>query len=268
LDHDHIKAQEVIGRYVAGRLSESEETQFESHLVDCPTCTEAVECEMSLRDGLGVVAADPGAWPEKPTAATRSPRSAQAFVLLRAAAAVLLAVAVGLGVWLSRSTAERDAVRAERDQLQRRAREAEQSVQSLERRLAARPSADPAPPASREGSIAPVAVFALVTDRGPSSADAAPINQIQIEKGARQVVFSMEIPPATGAGHYEVVLKDAAARPLWSGGPFPPSSPDSLGVAVDRALLPDGAYILDLSRRSPAGALALIGRYTFRVATQ
>ena len=80
------------------------------------------------------------------------------------------------------------------------------------------------------------------------------------------MVFSLEIPSGTGSGDYEVSLKDRAARLLWTGGAFPPSSPDSLGVAVDRALLPGGDYLLELSRRSPAGRPSLIGRYPFRVA--
>jgi hypothetical protein len=264
LDHDHIKAQEVISRYAAERLSENDETAFEAHLVDCPECIEAVESEMALRDGLRSVGSRPVAQPARP-AAFRAPRARPAVFALQAAAAILLAVSVGLGLWLSRSTAERDAMRTDRDQLQRRAREAEQSVQTLERQLSARAaSADSAPSAPRAEPVAPVAVIALATERGSSSIGGAPTNQVQIEKAARLVVFSVELPPASGTGQYDVVLKDAAGRILWRGGPFPPSSPDSLGLSVDRALLRDGDYVLELSRRSPAGT-ASIGRYTFRI---
>jgi hypothetical protein len=267
MEHDHIEANDVVGRYVARRLTDGEEQDFEAHLVDCQTCIDAVESEMSLREGLRQVGSEFKVNGPLP-AAPRSFRATPAYVFLQAAAAVLLAVSVGLGAWLSRSTAELSAARTERDQLQRRARQAEQSATVLERRLAdVAPPVKDAPAVSQAAPVAPVAVFALTTVRGSSSADAAPVNRVQIDANAKLVVFSLEIPAVTAAGDYEVSLKDRAARLLWSGGPFPPSSSDSLGVAVDRALLPAGDYVLELSRRSPAG-LTLIGRYPFRISVR
>jgi hypothetical protein len=265
MDHDHIEAHDVSSRYVAGKLTDLEEREFEAHLVDCRPCIDAVESEMSLRDGLRLVGAERAAQPSAAPASAAAP----AYLFLKIAAAVLLTVSIGLGAWLSRSSAELVAARGERDTQQHRARLAEQSAKALEQRLAdAATPAKGARPALPEAQVLPAVVFALTTVRGSSSADTAPVNRFRIDGNARLAVFSLEVPPATGSGDYVVSLKDRAARLLWSGGPFPTSSSDSLAVAIDRALLPDGDYVLELSRRSPAGLLTPISRYTFRIAAR
>ena len=58
MDHDYIEAHDVSSRYVAGRLPDGEEREFEAHLVDCPQCIDAVEVEMSLREGLRIVGSE------------------------------------------------------------------------------------------------------------------------------------------------------------------------------------------------------------------
>jgi anti-sigma factor RsiW len=55
MDHDYIETHDISSRYVAGRLPDGEEREFEAHLVDCPQCLDAVESEMSLREGLRIV---------------------------------------------------------------------------------------------------------------------------------------------------------------------------------------------------------------------
>ena len=91
------------------------------------------------------------------------------------------------------------------------------------------------------------------------SAGANPVNRIRIDGNPKVVVFSLEIPSVPGAGDYEVSLKDRAGRLLWSG-TLTSSPSDTLGVAVDPALLPAGDYVLELSRRS-AGRPQVLGRY-------
>jgi hypothetical protein len=267
MDHDYIEAHDVSSRYVAGRLPDGEEREFEAHLVDCQQCLDAVESEMSLRDGLRIVGSESAPQPAAPAAPPPS-TAPRAHAFLRAAAAVLLAVSVGLGASLARSTGELRDARAARIEQQHRAEQAEQTAGALEKRLADRPAPSDARTASRTEPVLPAAVFALTTVRGSGSADVDPVNRIRIDGGAKLVVFSLEIPPVTAAADYEVSLKDRAGRLVWSGGPFPPSPSDSLGVAIDPALLPGGDYVLELSQRSAAGRLTLIGRYPFRVAAR
>jgi len=264
MDHDYIETHDISSRYVTGRLANGEEREFEAHLVDCPQCLDAVESEMSLREGLRIVGLQSAPQPAARPASTAT----RAYPFLRAAAAVLLAVSVGLGAWLARSTGELRDARAARIEQQRRAEQAEQTAGALEKKLADRPPPSDARTASPAEPVLPAAVFALTTVRGSGSADVDPVNRIRIDGSAKLVVFSLEIPPVTASGDYEVSLKDRASRLVWSGGPFPPSPSDSLGVAIDPALLPGGDYVLELSQRSAAGRLTLTGRYPFRVAAR
>ena len=263
MNHDDIEADGVTSRYVAGRLTEGEEREFEAHLVDCQRCLDAVEAETSLREGLRIVGAESVAAPAAPDQ-RRGPAGVRAYRFLQLAAGLLLAASVSLGVWLLRSTAELGTARAERDGLQRRTRQAEQLARGLEQKLAEapRPGTERPPPAAPK--VVPATVFALATVRGSSTGDSAPVNRIPIDREAQLVVFSVEIPVRTGSRDYTVALKDRAARVLWTGGSFSPSS-DSLSVAVDPALLTAGDYVLEVSDRRPAGDLRLVGRYPFRV---
>lgn len=268
MDHAYIEEHDLGARYVTGRLTGGEEQEFEAHLVDCPRCIDAAEPEMSLREGLRLVASESatqvGAHKTRPVS-----KIAPVLSWFQVAAAVLLVVSVGLGVWLSRSTAQLRSGRAERNELQRRAEQAEQSATALGRRLADVPArVNDAPAAPPAGPVLPAVVFALTTVRGSSAADAGPVNRIRIDGNARLVVFSLELPVVAASGDYAISLNDQAGRLLWSGGTFPPSSSDSLGVAVDPALLPGGDYVLELSHRSAAGGLTLVSRYPFRVAAR
>ena len=225
-----IQDRDVSTRYVAGTLSAEEEQEFESHFVDCPQCLDAVESETGLREGLRLAA---------PESAPRA--HANRFPFLQAAAGLLLAVSIGLGLWLAGTSGELRTTRAERDQLQRRAGQSEQSSASakasadksaaLEQRLAALERRTNE--AGAAGSLVPAAVFALTTVRGSSPADAGPVNRVTIDRNTKLVVFSLDLPGTTGPADYSVALKDPAGRSLWSGDTFPPSSPDSLSVAVD-----------------------------------
>ena len=268
MDHDDIEARDISRRYVAGQLTEDEERDFEAHLVDCQRCLDTVEADEALRAGLRIVASESA--PQATAAAVpRAFTAGRAYFLLKTAAAVLLAVSIGLAAWLARSTARLDAVLGERDQLQQRARQAEQSARTLEQRLSdAAARADAARTAARQDQVVPAAVFALMTVRGSVPADSGPVNRIRIDGDPKLVVFSLEVPAMTDPGTYEVSLKDQKGQPIWSGGAFPASSSDSLGVAIDPSLLPGGDYTLDLSRRSPAGRASLIARYAFRVAAR
>ena len=89
MNHDFIAAHDVIARYVADRLAADEARDFEAHFVDCAQCTEDVEQELALREGLGAAAAERTTAP-RPVAPVRGWNGS---LWLRAAAAVLVAVA-------------------------------------------------------------------------------------------------------------------------------------------------------------------------------
>lgn len=61
MDHRTIDDQQVIERYVLGRLSAAELELFEEHYVGCERCLDALEAAERLRGGLRGVAAEEAA---------------------------------------------------------------------------------------------------------------------------------------------------------------------------------------------------------------
>jgi hypothetical protein len=268
MNHDFIAAQDVPARYVADRLAAEDEREFEAHLVDCAQCTDEVERELALRGGLGVAAAERTTTP-RPAAPERR-WSNSGLWLLQAAAVVLVAVAVGLAFSLARTTSTLKVALTEREDQQRRADEAVRTAQGLERRIAdleARVSErSPERDGARRGStdpLLPTTVLALTAVRGVR---AGAIDTFTLERDqlAPLVVLTVDVP----RGEYAVTLKDRAGREMWSGGRFRPSSQDVMAVAVERSVLADGRYTLEVHRRDAAGQTTLAANYTFQISSR
>jgi hypothetical protein len=256
MNHDVIAAHDVIARYVADRLAAGEEREFEAHLVDCAQCTEQVEQELALRDGLRTAAAErPAA--VRPAAPVRR-WSGSGLWLLQAAAAVLVALAAGLAFSLARTTSALNAALNERQEQQRRADDAARAAQGLERRVA---DLEARAAASTAGPLLPTTIFALTAVRG----GAAPVDTLTLDRDQRAalVILTVDVPP----GEYAVTLKDGEGRDVWSGGRFRPSQ-DVMAVAVERRLLTDGRYTLEVHRREASGQTTLAARYPFQIASR
>lgn len=253
MSHDFIAAHDVIARYAADRLSADEAREFEAHLVDCPQCAGEVEQELALGDGLRAVATERPATPQQAVPVRRWSSSGW----LQAAAAVLVAVAVGLALSLTRTTSALNTAMKERDEQQRRAVEAVGTAQGLEQRIASlearvsKGSPDP---------LLPTTVFALTAVRGGGAIDTFTFGPGQ----PAIVVLTVDVP----AGEYAVTLKDGGGREVWSGGRFRPSSQDVMAVAVERSVLADGRYTLEVHRRESAGQTTLAARYPFQISSR
>jgi anti-sigma factor RsiW len=267
MNHDFIAAHDVIARYVSDRLTADDERDFEAHLVDCARCTGEVEQELALRDGLAAAAAERTAAP-RPAAPVR--RSSSSGVWLQAAAAVLVAVAVGLAFSLARTTSALNAALNQREEQQRRADEAARTAQGLERRIADLEARVSERSPERAGgrrtptdALLPTAVFALTAVRGGGTGaiDTFTLDPAQL---APLVVLTVDVPP----GEYAVTLKDGRGRDVWSGGRFRPSAQDVMAVAVERRVLADGRYTLEVHRRDAAGQATLAARYPFQLSSR
>jgi hypothetical protein len=263
MNHDSIATHNVIARYVADRLSDPEQREFEAHLIDCAQCIGEVEQELALREGLRA-ASEPGAMSRPAT--TARPWTSNTW-LLRVAAAVLVAVAAGLALSLTRTTSALNTALNERGEQQRRADEADRTAQGLERRVAdleARVSerSSGRDAGSSTDPLLPAAVFALTAVRGGDAAiDTFTLGSDQL---APLVVLTVDVPP----GEYSVTLKDHGGRDVWSGGRFSPSSQDVMAVAIERTVLTDGRYTLEVHRRDAAGRTTLAARYPFQISSQ
>jgi hypothetical protein len=267
MTHAYIEAHDVTSRYATGRLTADEERDFEAHLLDCPQCLEDVECETGLREGLREVAKE-SAVPVPMTSRRVRWRPPVMPAFLAAAAAILLATSISLGIAWSRSSAALQTARAEREALAGRAAQAEQSAAATERQLAdAQRRATEAATGSKAAPVGPASIFALTSVRDASAAG-APINQIVVSGDSGLIVFSLDLPNPSERAQYSVALKDRAGRIAWTGGPYRATSPDVLAVAVDSKLLAPGDYTLELQQQTGPQPPTLVGRYPLRISAR
>jgi hypothetical protein len=148
---------------------------------------------------------------------------------------------------------------------------ASRTATGLERRFADLEARDSERPPERDSvhrastdRLVPTTVFALTAVRG--GADAGAIDRFTLDPGqlAPLVVLTVDVPP----GEYAVTLKDRSDREVWSGGRFRPSSQDVMAVAVERSVLVDGRYTLEVHRRDAAGRTTLAARYRFQISSR
>lgn len=265
MTHDFIAAHDVIARYAANRLPAGEERDFEAHLVDCAQCADEVEQELALRDGLAASAADR---PTAPMATAHAQRSIGHVGWWQAAAAVLAIATIGLALLFTNTRSALQVVDNERNAQQQRADEAARAAQSLESRVAELESRIAAPPAQGSDAprtfsdaLMPTTVFALTAVRGSSSVDTFTLDR---RVPAPIVVLTVDVPP----GEYAVTLKDRDGRPVWSGGQFRPSAQDVMAIGIERRVLADGRYTLEVQGRDAAGQTTMTARYPFEIVSK
>src|SRR5262245_17092769 len=205
MTHDFIAAHDVVARYVADRLPENEEREFEAHLVDCAQCSGSVEQELALRDGLVASAAER---PAMTTPAAPVLRDGDSRRWWQMAAAALAIVTVGLALALALT---RSALRTSIDE---RA-EQQHRIDDLQARASERPPKTPKAPTDR---LMPTSVLALTAVRGAS--DAINTFTLDANQPAPLVVLTVDVP----SGEYAVTLKDGNGREVWSGDHFRSSS--------------------------------------------
>ena len=261
MNHDFIAANDVIARYVADRLPGDDERAFEAHLIDCALCTGEVEQELALRAGLGAVAAEHTTAPQSKV----SIQSWRSSPWLQAAAVLFAAIALGLAVSLARTTSDLNTAQNEIQAQQRRADEAARTSQGLERRIADLEARASEPSPERVGAppakVLPTVVLALTAVRGGT--DAIDTFVLDRRQPSPLVVLTVDVPP----GEYSVTLRDRDGIGLWSGGPFRPSSQDVMAVAVERGVMIDGRYTLEV-HRGPSAQTTPVARFPFQISSR
>jgi hypothetical protein len=238
MDHRTIEDSDLVEAYVTDRLGETERTEFETHLVDCPECLDRVEAAQGLAAGLRALG---------PPARTKRRSGRWSFSRGWAlAASVAALLALGWGVTERRRLEH--AIETERA-----ARSAaEGRVQELARGAAA-PLAPRAPPAP-----GPVPVLMLVATRGSD----LPTLELRQEEGP--VVLSVERESPPRFSRYQVHLSREGGGAVLDG-LFPASSRDAVVLAVDASLLPPGTYAITLEGETASGRRTQLPGHRFRV---
>ncbi|MCG8458318.1 MAG: hypothetical protein MI919_18735, partial [Holophagales bacterium] len=65
MNHSQIESENVVERYLIGRLSAEQRARFEEHYLDCRQCLDQLELGRRLHRGLKLVAAEDGAHPRR-----------------------------------------------------------------------------------------------------------------------------------------------------------------------------------------------------------
>ena len=272
MDHEQIAEQNVVERYVLGRLTPEEEERFEEHLLECQDCRRRVEWEEDLQNSLHAVAAEDAA---ARVAVVRVgllawlARHRAVAGLLAAAVLVLLALPI-LGIrGLLR---EQDRLKGELAQLQ-----------SAAARPRPQPAPTPAPSDPERGRVEAelrterdarsrlaeqlarltqpqvnTAIFSLGLVRGGDS----PPNRIALRRDPEWIVLAVELP-AQEAPSYRATLATAAGRTVWKGEGLKAGADGTVAIALYSTLLAPGSYKLRLEavdakgHGAPAGEIPL-----------
>lgn len=270
MQHSGSADSRWIDLYVAGRLSATDETAFEEHLIDCAVCREEVQAAEGLRRDLRKVAAEE-IW-RHATAKTAAQklgwlaRWAPRMPGLRRAAVVALALllaALPVWLWIGRRQLERELSEARANlavatrpypALARAAAQTER----LERDLAAERRA-------RQGLSQELDRLRL----SPGSTVFASLGFLRDGPDADQVVhlardpgwiFLAIDPPAAGGGRYDVTLLRSDGQTLLTGKSLAPDPLyETLVQPVHSTVLSPGRYRL---RVRPSGGPPSAARET------
>lgn len=217
MTHNQILNQEIVEKYVRGRLSSAEAEAFEEHYFACENCFEHVQAMQRFVDGIKL-AAESGALPAvKPTTWMRP-----AFYLA-AAAAVVMSVATG---WMALSE-----IPKLRDQVAVQKRELETSVgrvSQLEARLSAT--------AVRAVLSANLALVMLEASRASGE------NQIVVPAGVTQFAAWMELAPNLQHASYRLELVNDSGRTVEAVQGLVKNSYGALAASVPTTNLPAATY--------------------------
>jgi len=229
MDHPRIDEEQILDRYLVGRLSAEEEALFEEHLFECADCLEKARWGEELRRGLHEVAAE-----ESARAAARVTAWVGLLAWLRRrrpaqlGALALLSLALVSALVLLPAIVLRQQV--ELRQLREEARSSAASTGEL------------AQPMS--GFL----VVSLGVVRGAGSSEV----ELRPDPTKAAVLLSLELA-AVDAGRYRVTLSDDTGSVLWRGEDLEPNLYDTLLVALPSSFLEPGRYRIAVENLAAEG---------------
>lgn len=237
MDHETIERDQVIARYLAGRLSSDEESEFETHYLRCSDCLDQLELEYGFSAGLKQAVAEDAVVPfERPPtpiepSSSRPSSSASRSFTSRWALAAALVMTVATAFLAFRWTAER-AVN-----------------ESLVVRLAE--------------AVAPRA-NALILDLVVVRGDASPAVRLILPATPRRIVLRLELDDATH-DRYRATLVDEGDQILWSADDLEADAYGTVTIGLDSSFLAPGDHRLRLETPAENGRWQAAATYPFRV---
>ena len=274
MDHVQIADDDVIDRYLLGKLPAAEATRFEQHYLSCPECLDrlalAERMQGAFKRTVGEETARHVAVRQLAAVAwlTRLGRSRQAAVLAMTLVACLAIPGVlalrRLGELDRELTAARTASEhgrsagsaALRAQLEESQRHLASEQQARERAVA-----ELAEARQPQGNV-PILFFN--PERDAHTAGQTTSRLLHLPAQARWIVLSLEIDPPHHP-LYHVALRGSGGREIWSTGNLQLDAQDSLNLSLPASLLAPGDYQIAVEGQSPGRPPVPAGRFTFRV---
>lgn len=287
VNHDEIDAQQIVERYLAGRLPPAEAALFEQHSLACPECLDRLEAAEALRRGLKGMAAQEIAQEVVRAGLlariTRSRATPWALGLFFVAALLpslywlreSARLEADLAAALAANTANRanpantnrpgesaapeaspSEVAALRAQLEAGRRQAEADRKEREK-LAAELARAQSPRIN-------LAVVPLSPERSAPLPGASPSTRIALAPGMEWVVLALEID-AADLPSYRAALTGPSGAALWSGSGLVPDDAGTLHVALPAALLPTGDLALRIEGVASGAEPVPVANFSFRI---
>lgn len=280
MDHAYIEEQQIVDRYVMGKLPAAEAARFEEHYLSCPQCLDRLDLAESMERGFKRAAGQDAArlattrqlalvaW------LSRLGRSRQMGLLLLALL-VVAALPAGLVLrQLERKDRELEETRLALDKERERS-EATGSARTAEAEKLSRELAASRSETAREREArtrvaeqlaeilrpqANVAILFLNTERDAGPA-AEPTFRLRLPRTPGWIVLAPEIDDPNYPS-YRAVLRDPRGRELWRGSDL---RLEELSLSLHSSLLSPGDHTLTVEGIAPGGKPVPAGRFTFRV---
>jgi hypothetical protein len=264
MKHSYIQESNLIERYLAGKLTPSEEGPFEEHLIDCQECLDRLETINRFRRGLRTAAAedDPVTVPPKamPAAWQSLPRRSWYVAIL----ALMVVSVPAITYFLHMRQVERELAqtRTAYADLQHQYQEQKELVDRLKAGLShpSNQGEDPHSPAS-------LPVFTLAVVRGAGTEESSPANEITVSRRSPWVILSLDLEPDPQAQSYRAVILQQGKPINWQAENLKAGVKDTIAVSVRRDLLQSGNYALRLESCPRQGRCYPSATYAFRVAS-
>jgi hypothetical protein len=271
MDHERIEAQNVIERYVMGRLAPEEEALFEEHLLECRNCRQSIEREEDFQRSLQTLAAGEAA---RATAAVQV--GALAWLTRRRwlpALAVLLLLGLP-AVWLLREQARLRTETAHLQTAERRQKPAPptpgpvstRSSDAEQRQIAEQLRAEKAARAELSERLARLTqpqvntpIFSLGFLRGEDET----ANRVELGREPEWIVLSVELPAEEAPSYRATLLK--AGKAIWSGEGLHPAADGTVTIILYSPLLEPSRYRLRLQAVDARGRASAAGEIPFQV---
>ncbi len=281
VDHTEIDAQQIVERYLAGRLPPAEAARFEEHSLACPECLDRLEAADALRRSLRAVAVEEVA--AGVVRATLLARIVRSRVAPWALGFLFVAALLPSIYWARESerldaelaaaratpsvTAARPAERAARPEASGeiaalRAQIAEGQVRAeADRREREKLAAELAQARSPRINLA---VVPLSPERSAPTRGAPPSTRLALAPGMEWVVLALELD-ASEYSSYRATLDGPGGASLWRGSGLVPDAEGTLNMALPAALLPTGDLALSVEGLAANGKPVPVASFSFRI---